>query len=534
MSEQTGNGQGGGTSPVQEFRSTTGSPNVLMIMTDQMRWDLLSCAGHPICKTPVLDAMAARGVRFANFYSAAPICTPARYSIFNGRHVDVHDGWWNGLPTRDGEVFLPSILKHYGYATAIAGKLHFDPVEDSFGFDDFRTFRAEGPTPERGYEAYMKGKHGEWKRDRIEEGTCPWPGDPHGGGVGLFADPPEDNDTSWTTRQTLEALDVLEQSGKPWFLFSSYHDPHSPFVEPEPYYSMYDRESIPLRSFPPEIGTLRRQARGTQEVAHLIDDPEMLREITAIYYAATTHVDHDIGIVLAELDKRGLTENTIILFLSDHGDMMGDHGHMYKQVMYEGATHVPLIVQVPESVYPSLIPGRVVDEVTGHVDIVPTVLDLCGLPVPQGVQGKSLAPLCAGNSAGWPNEAFSWMLGVPYTRQEAYMLGRKRMLRTPEHKLIDYGADFRMQWALYDMAKDPEEMHNLADDPAHRSVLRALAARLDEWEAETPPLVQIPGMPTPSYSYLPAEQRAEFKAAWDAGLRRQAAWRWPATSSKSQ
>ena len=102
------------------------------------------------------------------------------------------------------------------------------------------------------------------------------------------------------------------------------------------------------------------------------------------------------------------------------------------------------------------------DEVTGHVDIVPTVLEFCGLPVPQGVQGKSLAPLCAGNSAGWPNEAFSWMLGVPYTRQEAYMLGRKRMLRTPEFKLIDYGVDFRMRWALYDMAKDPAEMHNLA------------------------------------------------------------------------
>ena len=168
MNKQAGNGN--------DERGTAERPNVLMIMTDQMRWDLLSCAGHPICKTPVLDVMAERGVRFANFYSAAPICTPARYSIFNGRHVDVHDGWWNGLPTRDGEVFLPSILQHYGYATAIAGKLHFDPVEDSFGFDDFRTFRAEGPTPERGYEAYMKGKYGEWKRDRIEEGTCPWPG----------------------------------------------------------------------------------------------------------------------------------------------------------------------------------------------------------------------------------------------------------------------------------------------------------------------------------------------------------------------
>ncbi len=520
MSEQSGNGQveqGGGKR----------QPNVLILMTDQMRWDLLSCGGHPVCRTPVLDAMAERGVRFANFYSAAPICTPARYSVFNGRHVPVHEGSWNGLPTRDGEVFLPSILQHYGYATAISGKLHFDPVEESFGFDDFRTFRAEGPTPERGYEAYMKHKHGAWKRDRIEPGTCRWPGDPHGGGVGLFADPPEDNDTSWITRQTLAALDLLEQSGKPWFLFASYHDPHSPFVEPEPYYSMYDREAIALPEIPPGIAELRRDARGTQEVAHLIDDPAMLREITAIYYAATTHVDDDIGLVLAELDKRGLTDNTIIIFMSDHGDMMGDHGRMYKQVMYEGAVHVPLIVQAPESVCPSLTPGRVVDEITGHVDIVPTVLDLCGLPVPEGVQGRSLAPLCAGENAGWPNEAFSWMLGVPYTRQEAYMLGTKRMLRTPEHKLIDYGADFRARWELFDMTNDPAEMHNLADDSARTSLLQKLAARLDEWEAEAPPPIRIPGMATPNYSYVPAARRAELAAAYDAGLRRQAAWRWP-------
>ena len=519
MNAQSGNGQG-------EPGATERRPNVLIIMTDQMRWDLLSCAGHPVCRTPVLDGLAGRGVRFGNFYSAAPICTPARYSVFNGRHVPVHEGSWNGLPTRDGEVFLPSIMQHYGYATAIAGKLHFDPVEDAFGFDDFRTFRAEGPTPERGYEAYMKDKYGELKRDRIEEGTCPWPNDPHGRGVGLFADPPEDLDTPWITRQTLEALDLLEQTGKPWFLFSSYHDPHSPFVEPEPYYSMYDRESIQLPEIPPEISSLRRDARGSQEVNHLIDDPAMLREITAIYYAATTHVDDDIGIVLAELDRRGLTDNTIVMFMSDHGDMMGDHGRMYKQAMYEGAVHVPLIVHVPESIFPSLTPGRVVDEITGHTDIVPTVLDLCGLPVPQGVQGKSLAPLCAGDSAGWPNEAFSWMEAVRHTRP-AYMLGRKRMLRTQDYKLIDYGADYATRWELFDMKGDPGEMRNLADDRAHSTVLREMAARLDAWENEVPPLVQIPGMPTPSYSHVPAERRKALTAAYEEVLRRQSRWRWP-------
>jgi arylsulfatase A-like enzyme len=494
-------------------------PNVLFIMADQMRWDVLSCAGHPICRTPVLDAMAERGVRFANFYSASPVCTPARYSIFNGRHVPVHDGWANSLPPRQGEIFLPSILKHYGYATAIAGKLHFEPKGDDFGFDDFRSYRAEGPTPERGYDAYMTRKYGDaYTRNRVVEGTGRK-------GVGLFADPPEDYDTSWITAQTIEALDLLEQSGKPWFLFCSYHDPHSPFIEPEPYFSMYDPESIPLREIPPDVQELRRNALGTQERAHVMDDPEVVRAVTAMYYASTTHVDHDIGIVLAALEERGLTDNTIVVFLSDHGDMMGDHGRINKKTMYEGAAHVPLIVQVPASLCPDLTPGRVVEAITSQVDVMPTVLDLCNLPVPQGVQGKSLVQLCAGNVAGWPDEAFSWVHGVPYTRQEAYKLGQQRMLRTPEYKLIDYGADFKTRWALYDMTNDPEEMDNLADDPAHQSVLQVMAARLAEWEAEVPPQVHVPGMTAPSYVSFPEEERASMLVAWDDRMRELSNWR---------
>ena len=495
-------------------------PNVLFIMADQMRWDVLGCAGHPICRTPVLDRMAARGVRFANFYTAAPTCTPARYSIFSGRHVHVHNGWSNGWPTQDGEVFLPSILKHYGYATAIAGKLHFAPKEESFGFDDFRSYRAEGPTPERGYDAYMTRKYGAYTRNRIEEGTG-------GKGVGRFADPPEDYDTDWITRQSVEALDGLVDSGKPWFLFASYHDPHSPFVEPEPYFSMYDRKSIPLRPIPPEVRRLRRDARGTQERAHVMDDPEVVQAITAIYYASTTHVDHDIGILLAALEERGLADNTIVLFLSDHGDMMGDRGRMNKQVMYEGAAHVPLIVHVPPSILPALTPGGVVDEIAGQVDILPTVLELCGLPIPQGVQGRSLVPLYAGNASGWPNEAFAAVRAAPFVRQEAYMVGKKRMVRTPEYKLIDYGADFRTRWELFNMFEDPAETHNLAEDTAHRAVLNAMAARLDEWQADEPAPVQVPGMPTPSYAYVPAERRAAMHAAWEANMRRSAARRWP-------
>ncbi len=513
MSDEIGNrGNGSGA---------RNRPNVLFIMADQMRWDVLGCAGHPICRTPVLDAMAARGVRFSNFYTAAPTCTPARYSLFSGRHVHVHNGWSNGWPTRDGEIFLPSILKHYGYATAIAGKLHFAPKEESFGFDDFRSYRAEGPTPERGYDAYMTRKYGDaYQRNRIEEGTAYK-------GVGRFADPPEDYDTSWITAQSIEALDLLAQSGKPWFLFASYHDPHSPFVEPEPYFSMYERESIPLRPIPPENRRLRRDARGTQERAHVIDDPEIVQAITAVYYGSTTHVDHDAGILLDALAERGLADNTIVLFLSDHGDMMGDRGRMNKQVMYEGAAHVPLVMQIPESIHPALAPGRVVDEITGHVDILPTVLDLCGLPIPQGMQGKSLVPLCAGNAAGWPNEAFAAVRAAPFVRQEAYMVGKKRMLRTPAYKLIDYGADFRTQWELFNMADDPGETRNLANDTGCRSVLRALAARLDALQAEAPPPVRVPGMPTPSYAYVPAERRAAMHAAWEANMRRSAARRWP-------
>ena len=157
---------------------------------------------------------------------------------------------------------------------------------------------------------------------------------------------------------------------------------------------------------------------------------------------------------------------------------------------------------------------------------MPTVLELCGLPIPDGVQGSSLVPLCAGNAAGWPNEAFAAVRAAPFVRQEAYMVGKKRMLRTPEYKLIDYGADFRTQWELFNMADDPAETRNLADDPAYRAVLSALAARLDELQAEKPSPVRVPGMPTQSYVYVPAERRAAMSAAWEANMRRSAARRW--------
>src|SRR5437867_2282326 len=133
-------------------------PNLLFIMADEFRWNAMGCAGHPVVKTPTFDRLAREGVRFSSCYTVSPVCSPSRASAFSGRHRHVHGVVTNGTPAHHGEIFLPSILKHYGYHTAIAGKLHFRPIQYDFGFDQFWSFSAEGPTPEKGYQAYLKNK----------------------------------------------------------------------------------------------------------------------------------------------------------------------------------------------------------------------------------------------------------------------------------------------------------------------------------------------------------------------------------------
>lgn len=466
-------------------------PNILFVMVDEMRWDAMSSEKHPVVSTPNLDGLAKQGVRFTNAYTVAPVCSPSRACTFSGRYADVVGVTANGIPARDGEVFLPSMLKYYGYHTAIAGKLHYTPQRFSYGFDQFWSFTAEGPTPELGHIAYLKKKYGpgaaKWAR---KEGSCPWPDDPLGQDVGIFRYEEEDFETEWLTDRSIDYLRSRQGKQEPWFLFTSYLKPHSPSVEPEKWFKRYDPAAIPVPKLPADIKERRAKAEGRGK-RQLIDDEQMLRVMSAAYYGAIAHVDQQIGRLLRELDRLQMADNTLVLFTADHGNMLGDRGRMFKGVMYEGSSHVPLIWRGPKGSKENR--GRVVNKIIENTDVLPSMLEAARLPVPEGVQGRSFLNLMRTRDDFWKDRCFSQLSTA--------------MLRNPQYKFIDMSRDLTGEPELYDMRNDPKEERNLAGDPKMREFVEYAKRELTSWRANRPRPVKIVEMDTPDYSAISAEER---------------------------
>ncbi len=469
-------------------------PNILFIMVDEMRWDAMSCEHHPVVATPNLDRLAKQGVRFANAYTVAPVCSPARATAFTGRYADVHGVTGNGVPAHPGEIFLPSILKHYGYHTAICGKLHYAPVHYGFGFDQFTSFSAEGPTPETGYNAYLRNKYGSPAKWPSVPGSCPWPDDPLGQDVGVFKYPEEDFETNWLTNRSIDYLRSRARSNQPWFLFTSYLKPHSPSVEPQRWFSRYDPAKIPVPKLPPNAKEIRASVSGRSK-RHYVDDERMVRAISAIYYGAISHVDEQVGRLLGELERLGMADNTLVLFTADHGNMLGDRGRFFKGIMYEGSTHVPLLWRGPKGAPEN--GGRVEQKLVENTDLLPSIMETAGLPVPDGVQGRSFLKLARGGDAAWGNRCFAQLATAMY--------------RDPRFKFIDNSRNLSGAFELYDMRNDPKEERNLAADPRHRDFIAHAKEELTRWRADKPAPVKIAGMPTPDYAAeaAPARKRPE-------------------------
>ena len=491
-------------------RETVKPPNILFVMVDEMRWDVMGCAGHPVVQTPNLDRLAKDGVRFANTYTASPVCMPSRRSTFTSRYSHIHGVVQNGLPTSDGEVDLPWILKHYGYDTAISGKLHYLPLEFDYGFDKFWSYGNEGPGKLERYPQYLKRKHGSAGVHPFVPGSCPFPNDPLGNGVGKFPYPKEDFMSFWIADRAIDYLRSRKDSNKPWFLFTSFKIPHSPYRTPEPYYSMYSPDSFPV---PPILDYARKMRADAFRkklrfgVRHWIDNEEILRALTAQYYGHVTNVDDNLGRLFGELRKLGLEDNTIVVFASDHGNMLGEKGWFFKDLMYDGSARIPLIMKVPPNSPHAggFRGGRVVNDVIGNVDIMPTLMELAGVPIPEsGIQGHSFAGLAEERDHHWKNRCFS----VLYNS----------MVRTPEFKLIrntravGKGNTPRdtPPYELYDMRSDPREERNLAQDPKHKNTLRDLVEEEDQWFHTRPGPIRVPGMPTPDYAFLSPEERAKY------------------------
>ena len=456
-------------------------PNILFIMVDEMKWNVMSCAGHPLVKTPHLDRLAREGTRFATAYTVAPICTPSRYSFFTSRYAHVHGATDNSTPTREPQLLLPAILKHHGYQTAISGKLHFIPDNLAYNFDYFWSFSNEGPHKLPTWPQDVEQKHGRNAARKVVE--QPFAADPLGHDLGRLPYPKEDAQTFWITDR---ATDFLKQRdpAKPFFLFVSYLDPHSPSHLCEPYWKMFDAAKMPL---PPSFKQDPTKSKETESSRHMVNDPEIVKAMTAAYLAKVTMVDDNVGRLLENLRAQGLAENTLIIFTADHGNMLGDLNRWFKGVMYEGSSRIPLLMKAPAAspFAAQFNRGAVVSEIVENIDVMPTLCELAGVALPaQGIQGKSMTALVAGKDAAWKNRAYSER--------------GSSMLRTAQFKYIknDKKNERHNGGAaeLYDLTKDPLEMHDLASDPAYAATLKELAAQHDAWQKEIPPVPVLAGV----------------------------------------
>ncbi|MFC5647792.1 arylsulfatase [Paenibacillus solisilvae] len=370
-------------------------PNILFIMTDQQRWDSLGCYGNSVIETVNLDWLASEGVVFENAYTSCPSCVPARASIMTGMHP------WNtgilGMGKGQGPMgggfqhTLPGELSNAGYHTQGIGKMHFHPQRLLNGFH--RTLldesgREEAPGFVSDYRQWFnRNKTGDY--DIVDHGIDwnSWMARPYH--APEFLHP-----TNWTVNQSIEALKTRDPS-KPFFLMTSFARPHSPYDALPFYFDLYLNKSLPE----PDVGDWAGIHDVPEDAAKPnawrgVRSQEEIRRARAGYYGSIHHIDLQIGRLLFYLEKIGELENTLIIFTSDHGDMLGDHNLWRKTYAYEGSAHIPMIVRLPKSLgKPSC---KRIDAPVLLQDIMPTILEAVGAEIPETVDGVSLLGLIRG------------------------------------------------------------------------------------------------------------------------------------------
>jgi len=460
-------------------------PNVLLITADQLRQDALGCYDNPVISTPHIDALAARGVRFDRVYAAYPVCAPNRVSLATGRYPSIHGVRNNGIFMPRTELTFMEVLRQRGYATYAAGKTHFGPQwrfpPDGRPLSDPQPDWAINPQPEPWEmpwyglervcltEDHRAGPYANYLR---AHGLDPW-ADPHSFSYPQHvsvrsAYPEEHHQTTWVADRAIEFLQE-HPAERPFFLWTSFVHPHHPFTPPAPYDTLYDPARMPLPVWDEtEVAlwperyrhTFFRDGDGYDAAGmYRITDAEWQR-IKAFYYGMISLIDKQVGRLVEVLRARGLLDNTLILFTADHGEMLGDHHMVFKGTTYDCVTRMPLIIARPEEASP----GAVRHGLASAVDVMPTILNLAGVAVPDTVQGVSLVPA---------------MQDPAIPGRDAVLIenaGEQRSVRTATALLTWHGEGQRGE--LYDTVADPLCLHNLWDSPGAAALQRQLMDRL--------------------------------------------------------
>lgn len=461
--------------------STNETVNILLILTDQHRYDTLGCYGASVCRTPNIDSLAERGVRFERAYTPASPCSPARAALFTGlyphnNHVEVNDRVLNpDVPT------LASELGKAGYSLGYAGKWHVDrntvPTDHGFEGKDFPGYGypASGGIieglrfggwrrkPLSHYQEYLT-QHGYENPRVLKAFYGDNPGKQNQEMYALQSGTLETTFEGMVSEQTIELLrkfkGARDKESKPFFIWSNFWGPHTPCLIPEPYYSMYDPEAIPQE---PSFTETWDRKPGVQELYERFwglssGGWESWREIVARYWGYVTMIDDLVGRILEELKALDLADNTLVVFTTDHGDMMGAHRLIEKgPFTYEQCYRLPMVAAHPGCE----AAGSVCDEFVYLHDIFPTILEMAGVTPPDVPDSQSILNNMLGRA-------------IPTSRDSIYsefysqiFPFEQRMLRTRTHKLVYNVSDIG---ELYDMINDPWEMRNLIDLPETKAV----------------------------------------------------------------
>ncbi len=468
-------------------------PNILIVYPDQMRYDAMGCAGNPVIKTPHIDRLASEGVLFSEAYASYPLCCPFRASMLTGKYAQGHGMVQNHFPLRGGQAFLAELLRDAGYRTGYVGKWHleggpkpgFVPPGRRFGFEHFVGFN-------RGHNylssIYFDDDGQAYRCARYEP--------------------------DYQTDQLLDFIDGATgaEDGKPWFGYVSYGPPHFPMEMPDYLRTVYAPDEVPLPPGVPDPALQRRVQTRRNEVwcggdprsghaSHAARDakpagePETeaeIREFIAEYYGMIANIDWNLGRILNRIDRLGIAENTLVVFLSDHGDMCGQHGYYcgIKNTAYRAAMQVPLIVRYPGRFAPALTDAMV----DVGVDMMPTLLDLCGVAGPEEMHGRSYLPVLDGTADDARDEIWYQVFTQTGGNQHEFAPFAERGIRTRDWLYVRHKHE---RVLLFDERSDRDERNNLVEDPTYKKLMDGFDARLaahmeatgDDWDmtADFPP-----------------------------------------------
>ena len=454
---------------VQSGTDRQNRPNILFICTDYQSGEDGPSLGSPFLQMPALDRLCRNGVVFTRHYSNAPICMPARYTWITGQYPHTHGKWGNnaGWLPKDSPVLM-ELLGQNGYYSVGIGKMHFDPWDRTAGFSRRITADRKGnlesdkdyPDDYSKFLASRGLSRWDYLKLQYESPT------PH---VYDWPFPVEchiDHYVGTQARQVIES-DELDNH-KPWFLWVSFNGPHNPWDPPARYSRPYLQMKLPtprtylgeLRSRP--VGNTDARYNYTKEVADYTDRyPERaagyIHRIRAGHYGNLTLIDEQVRGMLAALERKGKINDTIIIYSADHGGLLGDHGCFHKGLIYERSARVPFVVHCPALFKPRRTPAF-----NGHVDVLPTILSLAGVPVPAAVEGHDLTPILAGRQQSVQDQAF-----IEISDKIGIVTDRWKMFVHP-----------RAEGELYDLNTDPDELKNLYGDANYGSVRAQLRDRL--------------------------------------------------------